>query len=160
MSWEAVSALADSLGAIGVVVSLVYVAIEIRRNTRTMRGATHEVSIEHANSVILSMGTSPVLAGIVLRGCQDFTSLSKEERLQFGCYWQAAFIGTEGSHLQYTRGNLDENVWQRDISVLRPWLQTPGVQIWWERNPVVFTPEFSAIVQSEMDMSRTRSTDE
>ena len=37
MNWEAVGALAEGLGAIGVIVSLLYLASQVRTNTRASR---------------------------------------------------------------------------------------------------------------------------
>ena len=40
MNWESISALAELLGAIGVIASLLYVAAQIRQNTRATRAAS------------------------------------------------------------------------------------------------------------------------
>ena len=42
MNWEAIGAIAETLGAIGVIASLVYLAGQIRQNTRSIRGATYQ----------------------------------------------------------------------------------------------------------------------
>ena len=154
MSWDAIGAVAELLGALGVIASLGYLAIQIRQNTTAMRGTTHEVAVEHLSTVMLALSSDAELADIVLRGSRDFSSLSHGERLRFGSYWQSSLIGAEGSLLQFHRGNLDEAVWLRDFSVLQPWLATPGFQAWWERNRVVFTPEFAATIQREIDAAR------
>ena len=46
MNWEAISAISDIVGAIAVVVSLIYIAVQIRQNTRMMRsGAKQSLSL-------------------------------------------------------------------------------------------------------------------
>ena len=37
MNWDATGAIAESLGAIGVILSVLYLAYEVRANTKTMR---------------------------------------------------------------------------------------------------------------------------
>ncbi len=155
MTIQDLGSIGEVVAAIATVATLGYLALQIRQNTTTMRGATHEVAVEHLTAVILALSSDSSLAAIISQGSRDFASLSYEERLQFGSYWQAALIGAEGSLLQYRRGNLDEFVWQRDLSVLRPWLTTSGVREWWMRNPVAFTPEFSAVIQREIDQGPT-----
>ncbi len=42
MNWDAIGAIAELLGAIGVIASLVYLATQIRQNTRSVRSATYQ----------------------------------------------------------------------------------------------------------------------
>lgn len=40
MNWEAISAISEVVGAVAVVVSLIYLALQIRQNTKVVRGTT------------------------------------------------------------------------------------------------------------------------
>ena len=155
MNWDAIGAAAELLGAIGVIASLGYLAVQIRQNTTALRGNAHEVAVEHLSEVLLALSANPDLVKLVSRGSQDFASLSADERLQFGSYWSCAFIGAEASFLQWQRGNLDEAVWERDLSTLRPWLRSPGVGEWYSRTAIEFTPEFSALIEREAEKRTT-----
>jgi len=42
MNWEAIGAVGEVAGAIGVIATLLYLAAQIRQNTRAMRGATQD----------------------------------------------------------------------------------------------------------------------
>ena len=37
MNWDAIAAIAEGLGALGVIASLLYVAVQVRQNTRASR---------------------------------------------------------------------------------------------------------------------------
>jgi hypothetical protein len=156
MNWDAIGAVAELLGAAGVIVSLGYLAIQIRQNTAALRGNAHEVAVEHLTGVLLHLTANPALAQLVARGSRDFASLPYEERLQLGSYWYAVFVGAEGSLLQWKRGNLDKSVWERDLSILRPWLSSPGVMDWYSRNAIEFTPEFKATIDRESRRQTTK----
>jgi hypothetical protein len=41
MSWDAIGAVGELLGALGVIASLIYLAIQIRQNTESVRMASH-----------------------------------------------------------------------------------------------------------------------
>jgi hypothetical protein len=157
VNWDAIGALAELFGAFGVIASLGYLGVQIRQNTTALRGNAHEVAVEHLTTVLQSLSTNPNLAQLLSRGSQDYSSLSYDERLQFGSYWASAFIGAEASLLQWKRGNLDEAVWQRDLSTIRPWLSSPGVREWYSRNSIEFTPEFAALVEREAEKETRRS---
>jgi len=110
VNWDAIGALAELLGAFGVIATLGYLALQIRQNTTALRGNGHEVALEHLTAVLLTLSTNPNLAELVSKGSQDYASLSYDGRLQFGSYWASAFFGAEASLLQWRRGNLDEAV--------------------------------------------------
>ena len=42
MNWEAISAIGEILGAAGVIITLAYLAAQIRQNTKVSRGATRQ----------------------------------------------------------------------------------------------------------------------
>ena len=50
IEWEAISAVSEIIGAVAVVVSLIYVAAQIRQNTRAIRGSTLDAITQHQQS--------------------------------------------------------------------------------------------------------------
>ena len=149
--------MAELLGAVGVIASLAYLAVQIRGNTTAMRGTAHETVVARQITIALTMGSSPELADVMARGQQDYTSLSYAERTQYASVLTALVTGTEASFLQYKRGNLDYILWERALASTLPFLQVSGVQEWWKRTPIRFTREFSAIIDGEIERSRTPS---
>ena len=52
MNWEAISAVSEIVGAIAVVISLIYVATQIHQNTRMMRSAAKQSLTETTQNLI------------------------------------------------------------------------------------------------------------
>ena len=46
MNWDAIAAIAEALGAVGVVATVVYVAFQIRQNSRSIEGATEQALMD------------------------------------------------------------------------------------------------------------------
>jgi hypothetical protein len=149
MNWDAIGAIAELMGALGVIATLGYLAVQLRHNTAALRGNSHEVGAERLTTSLQSLVGNPELALLVGRASRDYAELDYVEKLQIGSYWTAIFTGAEVSMLQWRLGNLDEAVWQRDFSILRPWLHTPGVHEWYARSTIDFTPEFRILVERE-----------
>lgn len=151
MNWDAVGAIGELIGAFGVIATLGYLAIQLRLNTTALRGNSHEVGADRLTTSLRSLSANPELAQLVAKASRDYGELDYVERLQVGSYWTAILASAEVSLLQWKLGNLDEEVWQRDFSVLRPWLHSPGVQEWYARSTIEFTPEFRALVERELE---------
>ena len=46
MNWEAIGATGEIIGAVGVIVTLVYLAIQIRQNTASLKSSTLQARLE------------------------------------------------------------------------------------------------------------------
>ena len=157
MNWDAIGALAELVGACGVVASLVYLASQIRQNTRAVRGSAHESSVLRNTTLAVAMGSNPQVADLLVRANRDYRGLSSAERAQFGGVMTAALLGAEATYLQYQRGNLDEEVWHRSLAAIRSGMATPGMQAWWNGVRVTYTSQFQAIVDEAVSLSKAGS---
>ncbi len=90
MNWSVVGSLGEAVGAIGVIGSLVYLALQVRAGSKglftTMRESVFN-SLKEWNYNIMS---DPDLAWIFQQGCKDYNSLNEEvwvyNRLVFMAY--------------------------------------------------------------------------
>lgn len=83
MNWEAVGAVAELVGAIAVVVSLLYVASQVRESTRqARRDATRELA-SRISDVSLAVATNPELGGLLVTGGADLSRLSPGDQARF-----------------------------------------------------------------------------
>ena len=151
MNWGAIGALAELVGAIGVVASLVYLASQIRQNTSAMRGTAHESSVARNTTWAVAIGSNSQVADVISRGSRDYQGLQTSERHQFGYMAGAAILGAEATYLQYKRGNLEEAVWQRSLESLLSFFALPGVQSWWKASRAGCTPEFKSILDTAVE---------
>ena len=55
MNWDAIGAIAELLGAVGVIVTLAYLAQQISQNTRTVRSSAAAALAQTNNSVGLAL---------------------------------------------------------------------------------------------------------
>ncbi len=99
MNWEAIGAIGESLGAIGVIVTVIYVALQIRQNSEAVRGATEQnlMSQEMALYALLAEH-----ANVYRRGRSGLDNLAQCPR---SCAnrpdFQSVLVLVVGFHLQY-----------------------------------------------------------
>ena len=68
MNWEAIGAVGEAVGAAGVIVSLLYLAVQIRGDAREKRASrTHDRSVSTGN-LLLTIANNPELSEIFSRG--------------------------------------------------------------------------------------------
>ena len=85
MNWDAMGAVGEVVGALAVVISIVYLAIQIRQNTQTTKLSV-EIDISKSFSTSLTELSSTNLPYIFFRGLDDLEQLTDEEAAQFGFY--------------------------------------------------------------------------
>ena len=75
MNWEAIAAVAEALGAAGVIVSLLYLSVQIRANTRTVKNASYQAVVNSINDWGAKVSTNRETAEIWIRGSESFAEL-------------------------------------------------------------------------------------
>ena len=81
MNWDAIGAIGDMVAAAAVVVSLLYLAIQVRTQNREIRvSATHEILEAYRNVAIPFQSAEH--ARLFVKGNQDFECLEEWERIQ------------------------------------------------------------------------------
>lgn len=83
MNWEAIAAIGEIIGAIAVVITLVYLTIQLRQNTAAVATATQDSVTAGFNAVNQAVISDEKLAEIFLRGTATPESLTAEESVRF-----------------------------------------------------------------------------
>ena len=105
--------------AVAVVISLVFVGLQIRDNTVASEAATHQASVAYDLELLLNAGESPATARVYRAYRDEPDSLEGEELLQGETLFIALFRHNENVYLQRRAGMLSEDVW----AVREPFLQ-------------------------------------
>lgn len=106
----------EFVGAIGVVITLFYLALQIHRNTQTTRAATFDAILaqwrEHVRDTFT---THPTNLDVLRKGLTDFEALDASEKARFTFIVTEEMLFAENMIQQYERGNIS-------VEQLRPWL--------------------------------------
>ena len=100
MNWEAISAIGQIVGGLAVVVSLIYLAREIRRNARLAR----QSSVDTLNVVAGQLAQHPRLAQLFDRGIRNLKSLEGADRVSFEAFMLQWFISLRKCIISTWRG--------------------------------------------------------
>lgn len=159
MNWEAVAAVAELLGAIAVIASLAYLAIQVRHNTRTLRMAA---SRDAASGILEWHGhvmSDLEMARVFRIGAEDLEQLSEDERAQFAMILFSLLKMVETMHFQYLEGAMDSQIWNGWDDIFRQYMVAPGFQQYWQDRRSAFSQRFRLYVDSLSDTGDAKRTD-
>ena len=83
MNWEAISAIGQVLGALGVIASLIYLGTQVRQNNRASAVAGKLASAQLLRELVDSPITDPTLIDLRLWGHKNLKPLNNIEHLRF-----------------------------------------------------------------------------
>ena len=150
MNWEALGAVAELLGAIGVIATLFYLAVQIRQNTRTIRAAAFQETMRDITAVADLAAQQPELSRIYLEGLNGLEKLNAEDRQRFGAFMLAFIRRVENLVYQTEQGLLDPDSWEGLREALRRIFARPGAVAWWEQSRHAFNRPLQNFVYHEL----------
>ncbi|MEH6570916.1 MAG: hypothetical protein V7709_17675 [Halioglobus sp.] len=155
MNWDAVGASAEMLAAIGVIITLLYLASQIRQNTESNRFSRYDSFVHSVSNIRQAIIENEDVASIFDRGLRDPAELSDLEKVRFRNILYSAIHAMETLHLQLSQSGLDKEIWQRQTSLVDRIIGSPGGKNWWLEHRVEFDKNFVQAVDKFLD----RSTD-
>lgn len=142
MNWNAIGAMGEILGAVGVIITLIYLARQIRQNTRATRLATAQSISAAARDWNRPLLLDPELAWTFQVGTEDPTKLDEKEQARFIELCFSLFRMFEDAHYQHQQGALDADIWKGYERLYATYAKAPGFQAYWKRRKETFRPEF------------------
>lgn len=119
------------IGAAGVIFSLTYAAIQIRRNTRAVRAATYQQLAISIVSVWDDLAKNGELCDLILRAGDDFGSLGRVEKARFRFSMMGYLRRYETAYFQHKIGILMDVDWSSVSADLDAVFTRPGVRAVW-----------------------------
>lgn len=150
MNWEAIGAIGEVVGAIGVIVTLGYLAVQIRQNTASVRASTLQTMSEASTSFHVVMARDAELSRIFHAGVLDPEALSPEEYVRFRFAMMAFLRRVEGFHGQAGRNRVAPEEWAGLRESCLSVMSQPGARAWWAEESGRYNPDFAAWLDQEL----------
>lgn len=150
MNWEAIGAIGEIVGAITVVVTVGYLALQIRQNTAALRSTATQGASEQAADIYHTLSTDAELAMIFVRGSEAPDDLSDSEMARYFAFFQYAFFNYQNWYVQTRDRVIDGSLlssWGRVLAGIYP---SPGFRRFWEQRSYIFSPEFREFMETEV----------
>jgi hypothetical protein len=137
-----VANLAEIVGTAAIVVSLVYVAVQIRQNNQHLAQGAQRA---RAQAVRDNLGTMRELAELVMKDRAGETLTSSED-FQMSLVWMASLFSYQTSFLQLPRSELEGHArWMG-----RFFESNPSLRDTWKQNRDTFHPDFVRFMEGSV----------
>jgi hypothetical protein len=156
MDLDSLAKLGEFVGGFFVVVSLVYLAHQVRQNTKSLRTENHARVLDRMSNIQSRASMDADLNRILTVGAESPGRLTPLDRLRFSWALYEMFGAAEFMYLQFRENALPATVWARWEATLVWWLSHPGMVAWWVARPAPFATDFEEFAT---EILRTRHMD-
>jgi hypothetical protein len=148
MSLEDLGNIGEFVAAVGVIISLIYLAVQIRQNTRSLRAGAFQ-QYRQQSAELSRLLAEPDMASVYRTGLDSPGQLTEEERTRFEAMMVFAFNSSENFFLLRKMGLLDDTLWAGGRTAYLRWLlRHDGAREWWRRNRKMMSPAFCEYLEA------------
>lgn len=155
MSLAAMTSLAGAVSAIAVLVSLLFLRIQIRQSERNQRALIQQGRAGRSAEIAMRLMASD-FAAAYHRCMNGDAEVSEIQLVQFIGYCRAIFLGAEDSFLQHREGLLDELAFSSFSKSLRGLFLSPGIRAAWSITREMYEAEFVAFMDGVIHETAVR----
>ena len=149
MNWEAIGAIGEVVGALGVVLTLGYLAIQIRQNSAVIRASTRQAISTTQAEVGYRLAQDPELRAAALHFIELDSTVSEAE-MAAHFYLRATLRLYENQYHQFTDGTFDESIWVGYRNNMVQNFSSPAVAEYWQAHRALYSTEFAVFVESDL----------
>lgn len=147
---EALGNIGEFVGALGVVVSLVYLARQMHQNTISVRAASFNAMIQNSIRLLEHSFRDSEFAAFLARAESDPDALTPQERVRWDSYMTAVYRHFGNLVFQSRVGALDEQMWAAYREDLKRHLREKSWSRWYEDHREVFSRSLTEHVEETL----------
>lgn len=143
MSLEHIFYLSQSIAAVAVIASLLYLAQQVRQAERVQRATMQQGRADRTSQASLA-SANPELARVFRKGAAGDPELTRDEFTQWMLMCRALFLSGEDSFLQHETGMLSDGAFNSYVAGVKFYFSMPGMRVAWKLSEGQFGSDFRA----------------
>lgn len=129
------------------IVTLGYLAVQIRQNTESLRMSAELAVSQQTADFAARVRAQPQMVKLWDAAAADPTSLSVDDKAQFRWVVAELFMIYEGQYQLYRPGHISEAAWKSKADMIRGLLENPVVAEWWSMRMAPFSQDFRDYIE-------------
>jgi len=126
IDWAALQAISELIGLVAVVTSLIFVGLQVQRNSEEIRSSSYHGATDSFNTWNLALSGDSKLSNVWLKGQECYDDLTDEEVVKFGFLLRAVFRIWDTVYYQSRHGTGDNSLWECEKKMLKSCFPSPA----------------------------------
>jgi hypothetical protein len=148
MNWDAIAAASEFVAAIAVVISLIYIALQVRSGASAFKTSLRDSTFHSLMEINYALAADESLAWVFQQGASDWDLLEERELARALQMMYSFFKMFENMYLHYLEGLVEEKMWASNKQVLFAYGAQPGAQRYLSQRMPSFVPEYQKLLQA------------
>ena len=157
MTMDQIANVAEIVGTIIVVITVIYLTIQIRQTNQALRSNTAQATHDSLALGYVTLATDGDLNRLFRKGCSDPSELAEDEFGQYIAFWTYTMYATQNWLYQRTTQALDEKLTESWLSSVSATIQTPGFRHFWKLRSYQFSDELQTHVEEVLSQPPIRA---
>ena len=149
MSLDQLANIAEIVSSVAVIISLVYLALQIRSSTEAQRTSTYHSIVSDFAALNRSIASTPELSFLLVNAMENFYDLKPDEKARMSQLFFQLYHFFENMYYQNKKGYLEEEVWAGWKLLMLTYHSRPGFQAWWKNRRDVYSASFVRFLETE-----------
>ncbi len=132
MNWDAIGAVGEIAGAAGVIITLVYLSIQLRQSIKASKLTAIQSSMENSARFSEILSTDDEFAEVFWRGLADPHDLDAIDRRKFVSALNVFMRRESVAFYLHKEGVMPDHLWQARVAVISGTLNQPGFHLYLE----------------------------
>jgi hypothetical protein len=145
------ASIAEIIGAFAVVISLIYVGVQVNDSAIAVRSASANDANVALQNWYLHIGSDEQTSGLFYEGLTSKEPLPNKEEFQFLMMFHGAFLAMQNSYLLAEEGTIDIDLREALTSVLLGVKDTPGMRRYWQQRKSTLHSDFADYIDELLE---------
>ena len=148
MSLEQLGLIADIVGAVAIIITLVYLTIQVKDSARASRSAAVTDATTAMQAFYQELGSNAATSKLFLDGLRNPNALSEQDQFQYLMLMHSCYLGFQRSFFLAREGTLDVALRESIGTAIHAANHLPGMHLYWRQRQGYFQPEFIEWVEA------------
>ena len=151
MNWEAIAAIGEFIGGIAVIVSIIYLALQVRSSANASRGQGQRDNMDVLT--FFAPFQNKANRDVMRAGMTSFGDLSEDEKLHFHALIHPLVSQYQSIFADYKMGLMDDIAFESWSGAMTAVLASEGMNQWWQQAKFVYALDFQRAIDEGISRS-------
>lgn len=149
MSFSDIASLGSLISGVAVLISLVYLALQVRQAEKNQRAALNQGTVDRLANLILTL-SQPAFADLLARVRAPDPTFTAQEIMSLRLIQRATLLSLQDTVIQHREGLLDQATLDNGVNAMKETLAWPVARVIWQSTKHSYAPELRTFVEGLM----------